>query len=130
MSEISSADREFNDVGEKYFRCANEAPFCVLPCTCTLQPCTLTLHAPCCHIAAHSCTQLRAVFNCLLLVFQVLYGLIPSAVLWAAYVVPAYTMTGLQSQATDPNAFYMYTGNAQKTRVFYLAAMDRPVRGE
>ncbi|KAE8740853.1 ABC-transporter, subfamily G member 11 [Frankliniella occidentalis] len=51
---------------------------------------------------------------------QILYGLVPSAIIWAGYVVPAYTMTGLQNQATDPNAFYIYTGYS----LLYLVALQ------
>lgn len=72
---------------------------------------------PPCRCAAAPHDSKRGVFTASLLLLQVLYGLLPSAVIWAGYVVPAYTMTGLQNQATDPNAFYMYSGWWFKSRV-------------
>lgn len=41
---------------------------------------------------------------------QVLYNLPASVCVWLAYLVPAYSMTGLHMQGNDMSSFYVYVG--------------------
>ena len=41
---------------------------------------------------------------------QVLYNLPASVCVWLAYLVPAYSMTGLHMQGNDTSSFYVYVG--------------------
>jgi hypothetical protein len=41
---------------------------------------------------------------------KVLYNLPASVCVWLAYLVPAYSMTGLHMQGSDTSSFYVYVG--------------------
>ncbi|KAJ9579822.1 hypothetical protein L9F63_004528, partial [Diploptera punctata] len=52
--------------------------------------------------------------------FQVLYNLPASVCVWLAFLVPAYSMTGLHMQGNDMSSFYVYVG----LMLLYLLALQ------